>query len=40
MLFVTWLKDPFRPTRDLNLLGYGFTRYLTTDRQQASVTCC
>src|SRR5580704_8798964 len=23
MLFVTWLKDPFRPTRDLDLLGYG-----------------
>jgi predicted nucleotidyltransferase component of viral defense system len=23
LLFVTWLKDPFRPTRDLDLLGYG-----------------
>ena len=23
MLFVTWLHDPFRPTRDLDLLGYG-----------------
>lgn len=23
MLFVTWLDDPFRPTRDLDLLGYG-----------------
>jgi hypothetical protein len=22
MLFVTWLADPFRPTRDLDLLGY------------------
>jgi len=22
-LFVTWLADPFRPTRDLDLLGYG-----------------
>src|SRR5580698_1148687 len=23
LLFVTWLHDPFRPTRDLDLLGYG-----------------
>ena len=23
MLFVTWVADPFRPTRDLDLLGYG-----------------
>lgn len=23
LLFVTWVADPFRPTRDLNLLGYG-----------------
>jgi len=23
MLFVTWIADPFRPTRDLDLLGYG-----------------
>ena len=23
MLFVTWVTDPFRPTRDLDLLGYG-----------------
>jgi hypothetical protein len=23
MLFVTWVKDQFRPTRDLDLLGYG-----------------
>lgn len=23
MLFVTWLETPFRPTRDLDLLGYG-----------------
>jgi predicted nucleotidyltransferase component of viral defense system len=23
LLFVTWLPDPFRPTRDLDLLGYG-----------------
>ena len=23
MLFVTWMTDPFRPTRDLDLLGYG-----------------
>jgi predicted nucleotidyltransferase component of viral defense system len=23
MLFVTWVKAPFRPTRDLDLLGYG-----------------
>jgi Nucleotidyl transferase AbiEii toxin, Type IV TA system len=23
MLFVTWVDDPFRPTRDLDLLGYG-----------------
>jgi nucleotidyltransferase AbiEii toxin of type IV toxin-antitoxin system len=23
LLFVTWLDDPFRPTRDLDLLGYG-----------------
>jgi predicted nucleotidyltransferase component of viral defense system len=23
MLFATWLHDPFRPTRDLDLLGYG-----------------
>ncbi|MEZ0470839.1 nucleotidyl transferase AbiEii/AbiGii toxin family protein [Luteimonas salinilitoris] len=23
MLFVTWVEDPFRPTRDLDLLGYG-----------------
>jgi len=23
MLFVTWLEAPFRPTRDLDLLGYG-----------------
>lgn len=23
LLFVTWLRDPFRPTRDLDLLGYG-----------------
>jgi len=23
LLFVTWLQDPFRPTRDLDLLGYG-----------------
>jgi Nucleotidyl transferase AbiEii toxin, Type IV TA system len=23
MLFVTWVGDPFRPTRDLDLLGYG-----------------
>lgn len=23
LLFVTWVADPFRPTRDLDLLGYG-----------------
>ena len=23
LLFVTWVTDPFRPTRDLDLLGYG-----------------
>ena len=23
MLFVTWVTDPFRPTRDLDLLGHG-----------------
>ncbi len=23
MLFVTWIADPFRPTRDLDLLGFG-----------------
>jgi len=23
MLFVTWVADPFRPTRDLDLLGSG-----------------
>ena len=23
MLFVTWVTDPFRPTRDLDLLGQG-----------------
>lgn len=23
LLFVTWLRDPLRPTRDLDLLGYG-----------------
>lgn len=23
LLFVTWIVDPFRPTRDLDLLGYG-----------------
>lgn len=23
MLFVTWIETPFRPTRDLDLLGYG-----------------
>jgi predicted nucleotidyltransferase component of viral defense system len=23
LLFVTWVPDPFRPTRDLDLLGYG-----------------
>lgn len=23
MLFIAWLKDPFRPTKDLDLLGYG-----------------
>lgn len=23
MLFVTWVEDPFRPTRDLDFLGYG-----------------
>ncbi len=23
MLFVTWVADPFRPTRDLDLLGHG-----------------
>ena len=23
MLFVTWVSNPFRPTRDLDLLGYG-----------------
>jgi hypothetical protein len=23
MLFITWLNDPFRPTRDLDLLGFG-----------------
>lgn len=23
MLFVTWVEAPFRPTRDLDLLGYG-----------------
>src|SRR5882757_4393154 len=23
MLFVTWVENPFRPTRDLDLLGYG-----------------
>jgi len=23
MLFVTWVADPFRPTRDLDLLGQG-----------------
>jgi hypothetical protein len=23
MLFVTWVANPFRPTRDLDLLGYG-----------------
>jgi hypothetical protein len=23
LLFVTWLDDPFRPTRDLDLLGHG-----------------
>ncbi len=23
MLFVTWVADPFRPTRDLDLLAYG-----------------
>jgi len=23
MLFATWVADPFRPTRDLDLLGYG-----------------
>jgi hypothetical protein len=23
MLFVTWVNDPFQPTRDLDLLGYG-----------------
>lgn len=23
MLFVTWVADPFRPTRDLDFLGYG-----------------
>ena len=23
MLFVTWVADPFRPTRDLDLTGYG-----------------
>ena len=23
LLFVTWIPDPFRPTRDLDLLGYG-----------------
>ncbi len=23
MLFTTWVADPFRPTRDLDLLGYG-----------------
>jgi len=23
LLFVTWLHDPFRPTQDLDLLGYG-----------------
>ena len=23
LLFVTWLPDPFRPTRDLDLLGFG-----------------
>jgi len=26
MLFVTWVADPFRPTRDLDLLGYGDNR--------------
>ena len=23
MLMTTWFEDPFRPTRDLDLLGYG-----------------
>ena len=23
MLFATWVSVPFRPTRDLDLLGYG-----------------
>ena len=23
ILFVTWVEGPFRPTRDLDLLGYG-----------------
>jgi hypothetical protein len=23
MLFVTWVADPFRPTRDLDLPGHG-----------------
>ena len=23
LLFVVWVKDPFRPTRDLDLLGFG-----------------
>ena len=23
LLFATWLHDPFRPTRDLDLLGFG-----------------
>ncbi len=23
MLFVTWVTNPFRPTRDLDLLGHG-----------------
>jgi hypothetical protein len=29
MLFVTWIGDPFRPTRDLDLLGHGDNRAVT-----------
>lgn len=37
MLFTAWLDDPFRPTRDLDLLGYGDPSVAAVDAEIRSV---
>ena len=40
MLFVAWVADPFRPTRDLDLLGLGSQRASESERDGRDSSSC